>query len=139
VLCGGGLCDADQLGGVFLGCARLLGRRRVFGARRQRLCHHAVNCLVHTWWCANKAWQMVRGVAGSRRVVQVGTGTRTGLRWSAAAVSAAVVVVLLKSSGTDGGSAGGGGGQAGLQHTDVEAQSGMRLGCAANKSLVQAW
>lgn len=136
VLCGGGLCDADQnWRGPFLGCrgggwaGSVSGPNSgvCFGACAGGwLCHHAVNCLVdcvRARACTNKAWQ-----TGARRswwwkvvqqVVHASDRRSSRLRWSAAAVSAAVEeeqsLVVLKGSRTDGGSSGRGGGQADVQ------------------------
>jgi hypothetical protein len=71
----GGLCDADQLGsqrGVLLGCWSW----KAFSGQQPRrvqsaVCDRAVNCLLSSLSIVlNKAWQMVRGRAECRRVLQ---------------------------------------------------------------------
>jgi hypothetical protein len=71
----GGLCDADQLGsqrGVLLGC---WSWKAFSGQQPKRVqsavCDRAVNCLLSSLSVVlNKAWQMVRGRAECRRVLQ---------------------------------------------------------------------
>jgi hypothetical protein len=72
----GGLCDADQLGsqrGVFWGAGELKRSLSFLGpaAEECAVCDGAVNCLLSSLSILlNKAWQMVRGCAECRRVLQ---------------------------------------------------------------------
>lgn len=109
VLCGGGLCDADQnWRGPFLGCRGGGGWAGSVSGPKSGVCFGACagGCAttLSTVWltvcvraraCTNKAWQ-----TGARRswwwkVMQVVVHARdrrsSRLRWSAAAVSAAAV------------------------------------------------